>query len=362
MRPFFLADKTFFGGFPHFSMLSSRYNIRMGTNAKMINSIKDNAAKVLFAVATGIDLSKLEIKARTGLSMSTVIAAVDRLVEQNLVTFSEEKSPHGGKMRSRINVRPSARAYGISYKSGVLTATAVDLKGEAQECVSQEVEEGVLPVHSVLSLALALQNRAPEPLAIALSLNCENKEDVLKSLEDRFGVKTFSTANTAAVCYRSLWQDGAKSVAAIGVGSGVKCAFLDGDDCRVMDFGALPSPYLLTEGGTILSALCAAEVEEVLRHSRYRGRYFMQNGFPAEVRDLADYSRALAKTVAFLVSVAQTTLSPQKIVLFGDYLSETFFARVKEAAGAQNLVYLQAERSDFSIGSALCALTEGFFS
>ena len=49
-------------------------------------------------------------------------------------------------------------------------------------------------------------------------------------------------------------------------------------------------------------------------------------------------------------------------VFFGDYLSETFFARVKEAAGAQNLVYLQAERSDFSIGSALCALTEGFFS
>ena len=362
MRPFFLADKTFFGGFLHFSTLSSRYNIRMGTNAKMINSIKDNVAKVLFAVAMGEDLSKLEIKARTGLSMSTVISAVDRLVERDLVTFSEEKSPHGGKMRSRINVRPSARAYGISYRAGVLTATAADLKGEARESVSQEAEEGVLPVHSVLSLALALQNRAPDPLAIALSLNCENKEDVLKRLEDRLGVKAISTTNTAAVCYLSLWEEGEKSIAAIGVGSGVKCAFLGEEGCRVINLGALPSPCLLTEGGTILSALSAFEVEEVLRRSSYRGRYFVQNGFPAEVKDLAEYSRALAKTVAFLVNVAQITLTPKKIVLFGDYFSETFFARVKDAAKTENLAYLQAERSDLALGAALCALTESVFS
>ena len=108
----------------------------------MMDRIKDNCRKVLFAVAAGQDLSKLEIKERTSLSMSTVISSVDRLVKRGLITFSEERSPRGGKMRSVINARPSARAYGISYKSGTLTATATDLKGEEKESVSQEVAEG----------------------------------------------------------------------------------------------------------------------------------------------------------------------------------------------------------------------------
>lgn len=328
----------------------------------MMDRIKDNCRKVLFAVAAGQDLSKLEIKERTSLSMSTVISSVDRLVKRGLITFSEERSPRGGKMRSVINARPSARAYGISYKSGTLTATATDLKGEEKESVSQEVAEGVLPVHSVLSLAFALRDRAPDPLAIALSLNCENKQDVLKALEDRLGVKAISASNTAAVAYLALWRGAEIPVAAIGVGNGVKCAVIDGEGCRTMDFGKLLSPGLSAGDGRVLSALSASVVEEVLRGSNYRGHYFMQGGRPTETRDLADYSRALAKTISALVEIANVTLSPQETVLFGEYLSEAFFERVKEDADAQNLVYYQLDKRTFALGSALCALTKSFFS
>ncbi|MBR5987588.1 MAG: hypothetical protein IK037_03370, partial [Clostridia bacterium] len=106
----------------------------------------------------------------------------------------------------------------------------------------------------------------------------------------------------------------------------------------------------------------ASVVEEVLRGSNYRGHYFMQGGRPTETRDLADYSRALAKTISALVEIANVTLSPQETVLFGEYLSEAFFERVKEDADAQNLVYYQLDKRAFALGSALCALTKSFFS
>lgn len=327
----------------------------------MLDSIRSNVGKALFAVAMGRDLTKLEIKARSSLSMSTVISAVDRLTEQKLITFTEEKGPRGGKMRSVINVHPERRAYGVSYKSGVLTATAVNLKGEACETFSEEVPEGAPFAQSVHSVLLSLLDRAPKPLAVALSLNCENKRELLSSLEDRSGVPCLSSANSVAVAYLSLWKGAERPVAALGVGNGVKCAFLNEQGRRIVDLGDLRSSSLLTEEGTFRSVLSAYRVEDVLRRSDYRGLYYMREGRPAEVKDLGEYSRALAKELSALAELVAATLAPRELVLFGDYLSEAFFERIKREMHRCAPVFLSLDRADLALGTALCALTETLF-
>lgn len=316
--------------------------------------------KVLFAVGAGKDMTKLEIRERTGLSMTTVISSVDELVKRGLVTFEEVKGARGGKMRSVINVHPERRVYGVSYKSGVLTGVSVDLKGEIREIVSQEPPEEISPACVVRSVLNALREKAPPPSAVALALNCEGKEGVLKGIEDAYSVPTLSLTNTEAVACLSLWRGAPLPVAALGVGARVKCAVI-GRERRAIEIGTLPSPALITGEGSYDSALSADQVEETLRSSHYRGKLLIEGGHVGEVRDIADYSRALAHILATLADTVHLLLAPARILLFGEYLSEAFFYRVKEGAKG-DLVYLHPEKEDFALGAALLALREIVFS
>ena len=305
-------------------------------------------------------MTKLEIRERTGLSMTTVISSVEDLVARGLVTFREEKGAHGGKMRSVINLHPKRRVYGISYKSGVLTAVAADLRGEVRESLSRETEEGISPLSAVLSLALALRGKAPMPLGVSLSMNCEEKALIAEKLSERLGAEVITLSNTESVAHLVSWR-GTLPVAAVGVGNRVKCVLNGMDGCRTLSVGDLASPVLITQEGSYLSALSAANVEETLRSSHYRGMRYAERGRVGEVRDLSDYSRALAATLASLVATLNVTLSPARVVLFGEYLSEAFFARIKEYYRVENLVYLSPEREDFALGAALAALRKWVF-
>ena len=325
------------------------------------NRIRENKNKALYAIATGRDLTKLEVKEKAALSMSTVISAVEELVKRGLVTYAERKGERGGKPHSVLNAHPMRRVYGISYKSGVLTAVACDLKGEQREVLSQNAGEGAPPLQSVLSLALALKERAPAPLCVALSLNCNDKEYLLKGLEDGLSVKALSSTNTAALAHLALWRGARLPLVAVGVGNSVKCALIDGAGYKTIDLGALPSPCLFGEDGTVASALSAARVEEVLRHSDYRANCCLRNGRLLHPADLGEYSRALAEAIASTLKTVDLFLAPREIVLFGEYLSEAFFERIDEKMGDKNLKYYSADRSSFALGSALVALIDGVF-
>ena len=314
------------------------------------------AGKVLYTVSAGKDMTKLEIKERTGLSMTTVISSVDGLVKRGLVTFREVKGERGGKMRSVINVHPERRVYGVSYKSGVLTGVAVDLKGEIREILAEEPPEEISPACVVQSVLRALREKAPPPSAVALALNCEGREGVLKGIEEQYGVPTISLTNTEAVACLALWRGSSVPIAALGIGARVKCAVI-GRDRRAFEIGVLPSPSLVTGDGSYGDALSATVVEETLRSSRYHGKVLLEGGRVSEIRDIADYSRALASTLSSLSENVRLLLAPARILLFGEYLSEAFFARVKEGTKG-DLVYYHPEKEDFAQGSALCALRE----
>ena len=331
------------------------------TDINQLAAIATNVGRVLYAIASGQDMTKLEIRERTGLSMSTVISGVEELVRREWITFTEVKGARGGKMRSVINVHPMRRVYGVSYKSGVLTAVAVDLKGEIRESISREVAETSSPPDSVLALTNALRESAPEPIAIALSLNCEEKEVVFARLRERFQGKVLPSTNTAAIAYLSLWRGAELPILSLGLGNRVKCVFLEERGCRHIELGELRSPCLVTEEGSIQSALSALNVEEILRRSNYRGKYYIEGGSVSEIRDLGEYSRALALAVAALIEGLTATLSPHSVFLFGEYLSEAFFERIEERTRWDAPTYLSPDREMYALGTALYAMTEEVF-
>ena len=318
--------------------------------------LSPNVGRVLSAVAAGEDMTKLEIRERTALSMTTVIGAVDALCAAGLVTFEEVRGEHGGKMRSVINPHPDRRVYGISYQSGVLTAVAADLRGEMRESLSKEVGDEI-PSESVTSLAYALKERAPVPAAVALSLNCEGRGSLLERLSDILGAPCVGTSGAEGIAHLALWRGAPLPIAVIGIGSHVKCALLSESESRSFDMGSLDCPRILTREGDYRAALSAEVVEEILRGSRYRGMMLAEGSRIREIRDLADYSRALALSISSLVRIAEVTLAPRRIVLYGDYLSEAFCDRI---GGEGEISYLRAEREDLALGSALCAMRRVF--
>ncbi|HCU56185.1 MAG TPA: hypothetical protein DIC18_02485 [Clostridiales bacterium] len=324
--------------------------------------INTKKGRVLYTVAAGENLTKAEIKQSTGLSMTTVITCVDALVKEGLITLELQKVKGGGKPHSMINVCEGKCVYGISYKSGVLTALSIGLKGEIKREHTQETKEGELPSEQVYSLTQKLIKEGEPPLAIALAFNFEGREEVAERLERSTGAKVLLITNTAAIAYRALWQGSPLPVLAIGVGNTVKCACLDEKRCRVTDMGALLSAPAFCGKGDYRSLLSAARVEKVLRSGDYGGHYELCEAGLMETRDLPSYSRALARSVAAVTEIAHCMCAPQEIYLFGEYLTQGFFDRVCAFSRVGDSLRRESgERLNFAYGAALCGLTEGVF-
>ena len=269
----------------------------------------------------------------------------------------------GGKPHSIINVRRDKCVYGVSYKGGVLSALAVDLKGEARGEISLDASPDASPADQVISLVTALGKKAARPLALALALNCEERERVVETLEERLQAKVFLTTNTAALTYRALWKGGALPIVAIGVGNGVKCACLEKTGCRVADLGDLPSSTAFAGEGSYLSLLSAARVERRLRTTDFRGLYEVVDGRAAETRELSSYVHALARAIASLADLADRVYSPREILLFGEYITQGFFDRITLLSRVGDRIKrVQGERAEFAYGAAVSALIEGVFS
>ena len=328
---------------------------------KFFDKITDKKGKVLCAIACGKDLTKLEIKEKTSLSMTTVISAVDRLVEEGIITLEKISAERGGKPRSVINVRPECAVCGISYKGGALSACLADLGGGVLRSETREVK-GCYPEEAVYPLAEEFLHEG-KPLALALALNCEDRAGLIRRLEERIGVPVIPTSNTAAIAYRAYFEGGELPLAAIGIGKGVKCAFLEKSGCRLAEMGSLLSAPAFTAEGRFGDLLSASRVERTLCRADYRGHFLRENGITQETKELGEYSRALALSVAELAEIADKMLSPHEIYLFGEYLSEGFFRRIREASAISDKVRLVTQSpADFAYGTALAALAEGVFS
>jgi len=320
--------------------------------------------RILYHIAKGADMTKLDVKNAAECSMSTVLSAVTALEKAGLVTVRSDKAKSGGKPHSAINAAQGNAVYGISYKAGVLTGSALGLRGERLCNHSVRVSDGKVSPHTYVERVVdGLLELSPPPLAIALAMNCNEVEKVGASLSERLSVPHFLLTNTAAMAYRRLWETERYPFAVIGVGNRVKCAVLS-DACRVFDAGSLLCPVAATaESGRYESLLSVSEVERCLRERAYRGHFFLGAPHPAEITSAGEYSRLLALTLATLADTAERMLAPCELCLFGEYVTDGFFDRIRaESRRPDSLRLLRSSPADFADGAALCALVEGVFS
>ena len=331
-------------------------------HSEVRKALPENVSKVLLAITSGNDLTKLEIKKRASLSMSTVLSSVEALLRRGLITMGERRVERGGKPHAVINVHPDRRTYGISYKSGVLTAQAVDLRGEKRYALFRDVLTEDSSRDAVLSVVRSLSEQTPPPEAIALALNADDREEIARSLEDAYGVPVLLTANTAAIGYLARWQGAISPFAVIGLGGTVKCAVFD-RIIRSIDMSDLPCTPIISREGSFRSVLSSRKVEYALRENRYDDYCLADGGAIREIRTQGEYARALALTIGSLCRMTEKMLAPREILLFGDYLSEGFFERIRSLAPlGVPLRLVRAEREDFARGAAICALIERVFS
>ena len=340
----------------------SPYNGDMTENAEMLCDISSLRGKVLFAIASGENLTKLEIKRTTALSMSSVISSVDALAKEGLVDLKREKAARGGKPHSAINLRKENCVCGLSYLSGVLTATALDLKGEVRDCRSLELSAAKDSYAALLALAKESAAAGGRPRALALALNCEERDRLVSSLEDALGIPVFPTGNVAALAYLVYWRGARLPLSVLGVGRGVKCASLEKGKCVISDLGSLRSAAVFTEEGNYRSLLSVARVDRILCEGDYRGHYLAEREGAREIETLGEYSRALASAIADLSDIVDALRAPREIYLFGEYLTEGFVKRIGECAAAGGKIrWIKACREDFACGAATAALIEGVF-
>ncbi len=326
-----------------------------------LGRIEPKVGRVLFAVSQGRDMTKLDIKKETGLSMSTVLSAVEDLRKRGLLTLETKKSANGGKPHSAINIAGDKAVYGVSYKARTLIASALTLSGE--RIASRETyvsDPACSPLRYVEEILRGLEKSAPPPVAIALAVNSLETTELAASLAKKYDALCFPTGNVAALAYRSLWETGESPLVVLGIGNRIKCAYL-AETCRVTEPGVLRCPVATTRGGNAYERILSlSTVEERLRTARYRGVYAVEGDRLRESMELGEYARSLARSIASLAEETYSFLAPRRLFLYGDYLTEGFFDRVRSESRAP-LERLSAEKEDFAVGAALLALTEGVF-
>lgn len=325
--------------------------------------IPTKRGRALYAIACGEHSTKLDVKERAGLSMSTVIASVEALRREGLITVSERRVATGGKPHSVIDVASNKCVYGVSFRAGVLYAVALDLRGTVVARRSLTPSEGVSPSLAVSTLLSRLSESAPPPLVLGLALRVSDREEMVARLSEEQGAEVLPASGVLSLAYRALWRGSPYPLAVIGVGNHVKCALLDGGSCRSVDLSELTlSPAFSANGAGVAALLSPSRVCYALREKRFDGNFSAIGGDLRECGDLSEYSSLLVRAFSGVIEVVNAFAAPRELRLFGEYLTPAFFDRIRSALGSLSLVREEADGAELAVGAAIAALTERVFS
>lgn len=98
-------------------------------------------AKILYVIKENKNLTKLDIKNKTGFSMTTVLNAVKKLENEGVITCGTRKTILGGKMPSVINLNNKVNVLGLGYSNGTLQATVLNLSGNIIDFSEEKLPE-----------------------------------------------------------------------------------------------------------------------------------------------------------------------------------------------------------------------------
>lgn len=270
-------------------------------------------AKILYTINQNSNLTKLDIKNKTGFSMSTVLNCVKKLEEQELITCGVRKAK-GGKAPSVINSSLYAYVLGVGYSNGILRGVRFDLDGNVEEVKEKKVVETKENIDEILN---EMKKEYP-PVAVGViteSIDYEYEENKFSDFKRKSG----TLAEGLACFYRFFSVKNNLDMAIIYIDNDITL-MKSGETTSYYNINSLFSPILNATKGrlTYKEVLAKNEVKDRLKQ---KFKITIDKLEESEDSGVIAYRNRLNLTVNELVNLTDKLLLT-KIIIIGGYLPE----------------------------------------
>lgn len=268
-------------------------------------------AKILYTIKQNTNLTKLDIKNKTGFSMTTVLSSVKKLQALGLITCGQ-REVKGGKAPSIINTSMTAYVVGVGYSKGVLRALTADLSG----CVLEITERNVNETEENISAIIKEISKGFPPSAIGVITEnidykyCENKQN--KNVRDAGDI-----AEGIANFYRFYSLKSNSLIVVIHLDKKIT-VLKSGEKNEYVDINNLYSPLI----NSIKGRLTYQEVlskDEVLSKLNSKYSVDIEALVNTTNQELIAYRNRLNLTIQELLRTVDRLLNPE-IIVIGGYL------------------------------------------
>lgn len=291
-------------------------------------------AKILYTINQNSNLTKLDIKNKTGYSMSTVLSCVKKLEEEELITCGVRKTK-GGKAPSVINSSLCAYVLGVGYSDGTLRGVRLDLNGNVEDLKEWKTEESKENIEKVL----ADLKKAYPPVAIGViteKLDYEYRENKLSDVKRKAG----TLAEGVACFYRFFSVKNNLDIAILYIDNDITL-MKSGEKNSYYNINSLFSPIINTTKGRLTYNEVLSK-EQVKNRLKNKFQISLDNFENCEDSEVIAYRNRLNLTVNELITLADKLLLT-KIIIIGGYLPEN---AVKSNANAQDKVFYAGDVKD----------------
>lgn len=300
-------------------------------------------AKILYTINQNSNLTKLDIKNKTGFSMSTVLSSVKKLEEHELITCGVRKAK-GGKAPSVINSSLLAYVLGVGYSNGILRGVRLDLKGNIEDVKEWEVGETKENIDKIF----AELEKAYPPVAVGViteNLDYEYEENKLSERKRKAGTLT----EGIACFYRFFSVKNNLDIAILYIDNEITL-MKSGETNSYYNVSSLFSPIINPTKGrlTYSEVLSRSQVENRLKT---KFKLSLASFKESEDSDVVAYRNRLNLTVNELISLTDKLLLT-KVIVIGGYLPEN---AVKSAENSGARIFYAGDAKD-AVGHCAAAM------
>lgn len=291
-------------------------------------------AKILYTINQNSNLTKLDIKNKTGFSMSTVLSCVKKLEEQDLITCGVRKAK-GGKAPSVINSSVCAYVLGVGYSNGMLRGVRLDLNGNVEDVKEIKTSE---TKENIDHLFLELKKEYP-PVAMGViteNLDYEYEENKLSVFKRKAG----TLAEGIACFYRFFSVKNNLDIAILYIDNDITL-MKSGETNSYYNINSLFSPIINPTKGRLTYSEVLSK-DQVKTRLKDKFKLSLDNFEECEDSEVIAYRNRLNLTVNELVNLADKLLLT-KIIIVGGYLPEN---AVKTTENTQSHIYYAGDVKD----------------
>lgn len=272
--------------------------------------------KVLLTIQRNTSLTKLDIKNKTGFSMTTVLRCVSTLEEQGLITCAT-RDGKGGKAPSVINVSYCAYVIGIACTNEGVTATRTDLFGNVEEII----ELDNIDIQNAIN---AVSKEYP-PSAIGIIANDTFRLNIFPNVPKRYG----TILEGLSFFYRFYSHDTGGRTVVLYFDNHITLS-IENENARRIILDELYSPLIHRTNGRMRYSDVLSE-QAVSNKLSGLGCDNIKELTASNNPNVIAYRQRIIKTINELLSEILCFVSPKSVII-GGFLPENLFPKVIEGS------------------------------